>query len=65
MEYAKDVVYNLKYDKMVNKNKKWTSKMKELIKNNKLIVTVSIFLTIFMILDCFLLVSFANIIKLL
>lgn len=65
MEYAKDVVYNLKFDKMVNKNKKWTSRIKELIKNNKLVVTVTIFLTIFMLLDCFLLVSFANILKLL
>ena len=65
MEYAKDVVYNLKFDKMVIKNKKWTSRIKELIKNNKLVVTVTIFLTIFMLLDCFLLVSFANILKLL
>ena len=65
MEYAKDVVYNLKFDKMVNKNNSWTSKLKEKIKNNKLIVTISICLTVFMLLDCFLLVSFASIIKLL
>ena len=34
MEYAKDIIYNLKYDKLVNKNQSRTSRLIQKIKNN-------------------------------
>ena len=37
MEYAKDIIYNLKYDKLVNKNQSRTSRLIQKIKKNKLI----------------------------
>ena len=38
MEYAKDIIYNLKYDKLVNKNQSRTSRLIQKIKKNKLII---------------------------
>ena len=37
MEYAKDIIYNLKYDRLVSKNKSRTGKLIRTIKENKLI----------------------------
>ena len=38
MEYAKDIIYNLKYDRLVSKNKSRTGKLIKTIKENKLII---------------------------
>ena len=38
MEYAKDIIYNLKYDRLVSKNKSRTGKLIRTIKENKLII---------------------------
>lgn len=38
MEYAKDIIYNLKYDRLVSKNKSRTGKLIKIIKENKLII---------------------------
>lgn len=38
MEYAKDIIYNLKYDRLVSKNKSRTGKFIKIIKDNKLII---------------------------
>ena len=35
MEYAKDIIYNLKYDRLVSKNKSRTGKLIKTIKENK------------------------------
>lgn len=62
MEYAKDIIYNLKYDRLVSKNKSRTGKLIRTIKENKLII-LSIILLIGLIAFDYVLVK--NFIKLL
>ena len=62
MEYAKDIIYNLKYDKLVNKNQSRTSRVIQKIKKNKLII-LSIILLIGLIAFDYVLIK--NFIKLL
>lgn len=61
MEYAKDIIYNLKYDRLVSKNKS-TGKLIKTIKENKLII-LSIILLIGLIAFDYVLIK--NFIKLL
>lgn len=62
MEYAKDIIYNLKYDRLVSKNKSRTGKLIKTIKENKLII-LSIILLIGLITFDYVLIK--NFIKLL
>ena len=62
MEYAKDIIYNLKYDRLVSKNKSRTGKLIRRIKENKLII-LSIILLIGLIAFDYVLIK--NFIKLL
>ena len=62
MEYAKDIIYNLKYDRLVSKNKSMTGKLIKTIKENKLII-LSILLLIGLIAFDYVLIK--NFIKLL
>ena len=62
MEYAKDIIYNLKYDRLVSKNKSRTGKLIRTIKENKLII-LSILLLIGLIAFDYVLIK--NFIKLL
>ena len=62
MEYAKDIMYNLKYDRLVSKNKSRTGKLIKTIKENKLII-LSIILLIGLIAFDYVLIK--NFIKLL
>ena len=62
MEYAKDIIYNLKYDRLVSKNKSRTGKLIRTIKENKLII-LSIILLIGLIAYDYVLIK--NFIKLL
>ena len=62
MEYAKDIIYNLKYDRLVSKNKSRTGKLIKTIKENKLII-LSIILLIGLIVFDYVLIK--NFIKLL
>ena len=62
MEYAKDNIYNLKYDRLVSKNKSRTGKLIRTIKENKLII-LSIILLIGLIAFDYVLIK--NFIKLL
>lgn len=62
MEYAKDIIYNLKYDRLVSKNKSRTGKLIRTIKENKLII-LSIILLIWLIAFDYVLIK--NFIKLL
>ena len=58
MEYAKDIIYNLKYDKLVNKNQSRTSRLIQKIKKNKLIILSITLLMGLIIFDYFLIKSF-------
>ena len=62
MEYAKDIIYNIKYDRLVSKNKSRTGKLIRTIKENKLII-LSIILLIGLIAFDYVLIK--NFIKLL
>ena len=62
MEYAKDIIYNLTYDRLVSKNKSRTGKLIKTIKENKLII-LSIILLIGLIAFDYVLIK--NFIKLL
>ncbi len=62
MDYAKDIIYNLKYDRLVSKNKSRTGKLIRTIKENKLII-LSIILLIGLIAFDYVLIK--NFIKLL
>ncbi len=62
MEYAKDIIYNLKYARLVSKNKSRTGKLIKTIKENKLII-LSILLLIGLIAFDYVLIK--NFIKLL
>lgn len=64
MEYTKDIIFNVKYDKVKNtieiKDKRYTSKIKEKIKKHKVISVAIISLIIAIIGDCILITSFIN-----
>lgn len=65
MEYAKDIIYNLKYDKLVNKNQSRTSRLIQKIKKNKLIILSITLLMRLIIFDYFLIKSFIKLLMVL
>ena len=65
MEYAKDIIYNLKYDKLVNKNQSRTSRLIQKIKKNKLIILSITLLMRLNIFDYFLIKSFIKLLMVL
>lgn len=65
MEYAKDIIYNLKYDKLVNKNQSRTSRLIQKIKKNKLIILSITLLMGLIIFDYFLTKSFIKLLMVL
>ena len=65
MEYAKDIIYNLKYDKLVNKNQSRTSRLIKKIKKNKLIILSITLLMVLIIFDYFLIKSFIKLLMVL
>ena len=65
MEYAKDIIYNLKYDKLVNKNQSRTSRLIQKIKKNKLIIRSITLLMGLIIFDYFLIKSFIKLLMVL
>lgn len=65
MEYAKDIIYNLKYDKLVNKNQSRTSGLIQKIKKNKLIILSITLLMGLIIFDYFLIKSFIKLLMVL
>ena len=65
MEYAKDIIYNLKYDKLVNKNQSRTSRLIQKIKKNKLIILSIPLLMGLIIFDYFLIKSFIKLLMVL
>ena len=65
MEYAKDIIYNLKYDKLVNKNQSRTSRLIQKIKKNKLIILSITLLMVLIIFDYFLIKSFIKLLMVL
>ena len=65
MEYAKDIIYNLKYDKLVNKNKSRISGLIQKIKKNKLIILSITLLMGLIIFDYFLIKSFIKLLMVL
>ena len=65
MEYAKDIIYNLKYDKLVNKNQSRTSRLIQKIKKNKLIILSITLLMGLIIFDYFLIKIFIKLLMVL
>ncbi len=65
MEYSKDIIYNLKYDKLVNKNQKWTSRIIQKAKKNKIIILLLILLIGLVAVDYFLIIGFAKVLMIL
>ena len=65
MEYAKDIIYNLKYDKLVNKNQSRTSRLIQKIKKNKLIILSITLLIGLIIFEYFLIKSFIKLLMVL
>ena len=65
MEYAKDIIYNLKYDKLVNKNQSRTSRLIQKIKKNKLIILSITLLMGLIIFEYFLIKSFIRLLMVL
>ena len=65
MEYAKDIIYNLKYDRLVSKNKSRTSKLKKTIKENKLIIISIILLIVLIAFDYVLIKNFIKLLMIL
>ena len=67
MEYTNDVVFDVKYDKEEGTlqfgNKKWTRKIIKKIKDNKIITIIVSFCTFLIVLDCFLITRFFDLIK--
>ena len=63
MEYTKDIILNLNYKEGVNtsKLKIWTSKLKKVVKTNKIIFIFFIMLTTLITADFILISSFLNI----
>ena len=67
MEYTKDLILNIRYDESSNtlrlKEPKWTSKLIQKIKKQKLVVTtLAIFLT-FVVMDVMLVTNFMHILN--
>ena len=60
MEYAKKIIFNLNFRKKIDTTRiiKWTSSLKKIIINNKLIVTTLSILVIMMSIDIVLVNSF-------
>ena len=65
MEYAKDIIYNLKYDKLVNKNQSRTRRLIQKVKKNKLIILSITLLMGLIIFDYFLIKSFIKLLMVL
>ena len=65
MEYAKDIIYNLKYDRLVSKNKSRTGKLIKTIKENKLIILSIILLIGLIAFDYVLIKSFIKLLMIL
>ena len=65
MEYAKDIIYNLKYDRLVSKNKSRTGKLIKTIKENKLIILSIILLIGLIALDYVLIKNFIKLLMIL
>ena len=63
MEYTKDIILNLNYKEGIsnNKLKNWTSKLKKVIKTNKIIFICLTMLTTLITADLLLISSFLNI----
>jgi len=65
MEYAKDIIYNLKYDRLVSKNKSRTGKLIKTIKENKLIILSIILLIVLIAFDYVLIKNFIKLLMIL
>ena len=65
MEYAKDIIYNLKYDRLVSKNKSRTGKLIKTIKENKLIIISIILLIVLIAFDYVLIKNFIKLLMIL
>ncbi len=67
MEYAKDEIFNITYNTTLNKleikQKKWTSRLKKIIKSNKLIISVISLFIIFCMVDAVLIYYFMRILS--
>lgn len=60
MEYTKDIILDLgdKRKVSLNKSNKWTRTLKQIIKNNKFIITIMVSLLILTVIDIVLVNSF-------
>lgn len=60
MEYTKDIILDLgdKRKVSLNKSNKWTRRLKQIIKNNKFIITIMVSLLILTVIDIVLVNSF-------
>ena len=67
MEYTNDVVFDVEYNKEENTlkfgNKKWTIRIIKKVKDNKIITIIVSFCTCLIILDCFLISRFFELVK--
>lgn len=67
MEYTKDVMFDVEYDKKKSVlkfgNKKWGRKIIKTVKDNKIITIIVPFCLFFIVADCFLLTRFFEIAK--
>lgn len=67
MEYAKDEIFQISYnerkDRLEIKHKNWTRKMKEKIKQNKLLSTVIIAFMLFSGINIIMIYNFINILQ--
>ena len=67
MEFAKDDIFNTKYNESQNNievgEKSWTSKLKNKIKNHKLFSTVVMVLAVFSIINMIMIYNFFNILQ--
>jgi len=64
MEYAKDVIFNVKYAGKVEtiklRNRKWTSKLVKIYNENKFIIITLLLTTILVALDFFMVSNFIS-----
>lgn len=64
MEYTKDVIFNIKYAGKIEtiklRNKKWTSKLMKIYKDNRFIIITFTLITILISLDLCLVSNFIN-----
>lgn len=60
MEYTKDIILDLgdKRKVSLNKSNKWTRRLKQIIKNNKFIITIMVSLLMLTVIDIVLVNSF-------